>query len=193
MSSIGPEVDLQQAAYVHDSAILYGKVSVGENASIWMNVVARAEQTEITIGRYSNVQDFVMLHIGDHTGTHIGDHVSITHHCTIHGATIGDNCLIGINSTIMDGCVIGANSIVAGHSFLKEGTIIPPNSIVMGAPGKVTRTQNNYVRNRLNAYFYYRNALAYASGNYRAWSDANFPADVAAEIARLTAELEQLG
>lgn len=191
MPVIGPDVLLRNPAYVHDSAHLYGKITVEEHASIWVNVVARAEHCEILIGSYTNIQDFVMLHIGDTTPTIIGSHCSITHHCTIHGCTIGDNCLIGINATIMDGCVIGENSIVAGHSFLKEGTVIPPNSIVMGAPGKVVRTQNNFVRNRLNAYLYYRNALAYASGHYRAWDEASFPAEVKAEMRRLTTLLEQ--
>jgi carbonic anhydrase/acetyltransferase-like protein (isoleucine patch superfamily) len=189
MAFIGPDVTLNQAAYVHDTAQLYGKISVGENASIWMNVVARSEHKEIIIGPYTNIQDFVMLHIGDQTPTVIGSHCSITHHCTIHGCTIGDNCLIGINSTIMDGCVIGNNCIVAGHTFLKEGTIIPDNSIVMGTPGKVIRTQNNYVRNRLNAYMYYKNALAYATGEFREWARDGFPAEITAEIARLNAEL----
>ena len=191
MAVIGPQVSLHQAAYVHDTAHLYGKISVGEGASIWINVAARAEHQEIVIGAYTNIQDFVMLHIGDQTPTIIGSHCSITHHCTIHGCTIGDNCLIGINSTIMDGCVIGDNCIIAGHTFLKEGTVIPPNSIVMGAPGKVMRTQNNYVRNRLNAYLYYKNALAFAQQDYRAWDGPEFPQDVMREMARLQAELEQ--
>jgi carbonic anhydrase/acetyltransferase-like protein (isoleucine patch superfamily) len=188
MAVIGPDVILRQPAYVHDTAHLYGKVTVEENASIWVNAVARAEHKEIVIGKYANIQDFVMLHVGETTGTYIGSHCSITHHCTLHGCTIGDNCLIGIHSTIMDGCVIGDNSIVAGHTFLKEGTVIPPNSIVMGAPGKVVRAQNNFVRNRLNAYFYYRNALAYAAGQYREWDRADFPAEVRAEMQRLQAE-----
>ena len=190
MPFIGPDAILNNPAYVHETVHLYGRIIVQEHASIWVNVVARAEHSEIVIGSYTNVQDFVMLHIGDTTPTIIGSHCSITHHCTIHGCTIGDNCLIGINSTIMDGCVIGENSIVAGHTFLKEGTVIPPNSIVMGAPGKVTRTQNNFVRNRINAYLYYRNALAYASGNYREWDNASLPADIAAEIQRLNALLK---
>ena len=78
-----------------------------------------------------------MIHVGSSTGTVIGAHCTITHHCTIHGCTIGDNCLIGINATIMDGAVIGENCIVAGGSFIKERTVIPDNSIVMGIPGKV--------------------------------------------------------
>jgi carbonic anhydrase/acetyltransferase-like protein (isoleucine patch superfamily) len=189
MGFIGPDVVLRNPAYVHESAYLYGKVTVEEHASIWVNVVARAEHQEIVIGAYTNIQDFAMLHIGDRTPTIIGSHCSITHHCTIHGCTIGDNCLIGINATIMDGCVIGENSVIGGHSFLKEGTVIPPNSIVMGTPGKVVRTQNNFVRNRVNAFLYYRNALAYASGDHRAWQSASFPAEVEAEVHRLTALL----
>ncbi|HEY8609652.1 MAG TPA: gamma carbonic anhydrase family protein [Noviherbaspirillum sp.] len=189
MPVLGPDVVLDNPAFIHDSAHLYGKVHVGPHASIWINVVARAEHKEIRIGAYTNIQDFVMLHIGDTTPTIIGAHCSITHHCTIHGCTIGDNCLVGINATIMDGCVIGENSIIAGHTILKEGTVVPPNSIVMGAPGKVTRTQNNFVRNRMNAYMYYRNALAYASGNFRAWEDAAFPAEARAEMQRLSALL----
>ena len=191
MAVFGPDVNLHETAYVHETAHLYGKVAVHEHASIWVNVVARAEHKEIVIGAYSNIQDFVMLHIGDRTPTLIGSHCSITHHCTIHGCSIGDNCLIGINSTIMDGCVIGENCIIAGHTFLKEGTIIPANSVVMGTPGKVVRTENNYVRGRLNAYLYHQNALAYAAGNYRAWDAPDFPAQVMREMHRLHNELEQ--
>lgn len=187
MAFIGPDVILGNPAYVHDTAHLYGRVTVEEHASIWVNVVARAEPRQIVIGRYTNIQDFVILHIGDRTDTIIGSHCSITHHCTIHGCTIGDNCLIDIHSTIMDGCVIGDNCIIGGHTYLKEGTVVPPNSVVVGAPGKVTRTQNNFVRNRLNAYAYFRNALAYASGSFRAWDDAAFPVEMLAEMQRLNA------
>jgi carbonic anhydrase/acetyltransferase-like protein (isoleucine patch superfamily) len=193
MAVIGPDVTLHNAAFVHDTAHLYGKVTVLDHASIWINVVARAEHKEIVIGPYSNIQDFEMLHVGDRTPTIIGSHCSITHHCTIHGCTIGDNCMIGIGSTIMDGCVIGENSIVAGHTFLKEGTVIPANSIVMGTPGKVVRTENNFVRTRLNAWLYYRNALAYAKGNYRAWDAADFPVQVMQEMNRLHDELASPG
>jgi carbonic anhydrase/acetyltransferase-like protein (isoleucine patch superfamily) len=186
---IDPQAVLRNPAYIHESAYLYGKVIVEEGASIWVNAVARAEHKEIVIGAYTNIQDFAMLHIDDATPTIIGSHCSITHHCTIHGCTIGDNCLIGINATIMDGCVIGENSIIGGHTFLKEGTVVPPNSIVMGVPGKVVRTQNNFVRNRVNAFMYYRNALAYSAGEHREWARAEIPAEVQAEIQRLEALL----
>ena len=192
MSEIGPEVTLNNPAYVHPSALLYGKMRVEEHASIWCNVVARAEMFEIVVGPYTNIQDFVMLHVGSNTGTYIGAHCSITHHCTIHGARIGDNCLIGINATIMDGAVIGNNCIVAGHTIVKENSVIPDNSIVMGAPGKVVRTRNNYVPNRINAFLYHANALAYARGDYRAWSHKDMPAKIQAEMQRLQTELDAM-
>lgn len=188
----GPDVVLDDPAYIDPSAQIYGKVRIAPGASVWCNAVIRAEMFEIVIGAHTNIQDFAMVHIGDFTPTIIGAHVSITHHCTIHGCTIGDNCLIGINATVADGCVVGANTIVAGGSFLKENTVIPPNSIVMGTPGKVVRQQNNYVRGRLNAFMYFRNALAYARGEHRSWADPETIAAIAAELKRLNAELAEM-
>lgn len=188
MSRYGPDVSIDDATYLHPSALVYGKVRIEKGASLWPYTVIRAESQEVVIGEYTNIQDFCMIHVGDGTGSIIGSHCSITHHCTIHGCTIGDNCLIGINTTIMDGCVIGNNCIVAGHSFLKEGTVIPDNSIVMGTPGKVVRTQNNYARCRLNAYMYYRNALAYARDEHREWASAESAEAINTEIKKLQAE-----
>jgi carbonic anhydrase/acetyltransferase-like protein (isoleucine patch superfamily) len=137
----------------------------------------------IDIGPNSNVQDFVMIHVGDGADTIVGANCSITHRVTLHGCTIGDNCLIGIGATIMDGCVIGENSIVAGGAFLKERTVIPSNSVVMGIPGKVTATRNNAVVNAFNAFLYRRNAEGYARGDYRVWSSPAFRDEVAGEMA----------
>jgi len=188
----GPDVVLNQPAYIHETAQIYGKVRLEKGSSVWINVAMRAENFEIVVGEYTNIQDFAMIHIGAQTGTYIGAHCSITHHCTIHGCTIGDNCLIGIGATIMDGCVIGENTIIGAAAFLKEGTVIPPNSVVVGSPAKPIKTQNNYVRGRLNAYLYYRNALAYAEGQYREWDRPESMKAVSEEIARLTAELKAL-
>ena len=185
MTDFGPDVTVNDAAFIHPTALIYGKTTIHKGASLWPYSVIRAEIRDVTIGEFTNIQDFVMIHIGDTTGTHIGSHCSITHHCTIHGCTIGDNCLIGINSTIMDGCVIGDNCIIAGHTFLKEGTVIPDNSIVMGTPGKVVRTHNNYVKCRMNAFMYFRNALAYASDAHREWADENC-------LQAMNAEMEML-
>lgn len=187
---IGPDVVLDNPAYVHPSALLYGKVRIGEGASIWCNVVARAEMHEIVVGRYTNIQDFAMLHVGDRTPTIIGDYCSITHHCTIHGATIGNHCLIGINATVADGAVVGNNCVIGQHAFVREGQVIPDNSIVVGVPGKVIRTENSYVRNKLNALMYHRNALAYQAGDYREWAKPDTMKWIGDQIAALTRELE---
>ncbi|PCJ34461.1 MAG: gamma carbonic anhydrase family protein [Cellvibrionales bacterium] len=167
----GEDVKLNNPAYIHSTAQIYGAVQVSEGASIWPYAVIRSEANEVLIGEKTNIQDFVMIHIGLSQGTYIGNHCSITHHCTLHGCKIGDNCLIGINTTIMDGCVVGDNCIIAGHTYLKEGTIIPDNSIVAGTPGKVVKKKNSRIENRLNAIWYYENALGYAQGNHRRLSN----------------------
>ena len=149
---------------------IYGNVIFGEGVTLWPNAVIRAESHSVTIGSYTNIQDFAMVHIGVGP-TKIGDYCSITHHATIHGATIGDNCLIGINATVMDDAVIGNNCIVAGHSIVREGSVIPDNSVVAGVPGKVVAERNNYVANKLNAVGYFKNGIAYTQGNHRLWSE----------------------
>lgn len=176
-----------EAAWIDATASVFGNVTIGEGASLWPGVVIRAESLSVTVGRFVNLQDHVMVHIGYGTPTVIGDYASITHRVVLHGCTIGENCLIGIGATVMDGAVIGANSIVAGHTFVREGQVIPPNSIVMGTPAKVVRTADNFVANRLNAWLYHRNAQAYAQGDHRAWTGTAFEAAQAAERARLEA------
>jgi carbonic anhydrase/acetyltransferase-like protein (isoleucine patch superfamily) len=192
MQNFGPDISVDKTAFVHPTSLIYGKASLGEGSSMWPYSVIRAETREVVVGDYTNIQDFVMIHIGDTTPTIIGSHCSITHHCTIHGCTIGNNCLIGINTTIMDGCIIGDNCIIAGHSFLKEGTVIPDNSIVMGTPGKVVRTHNNYAKCRLNAFMYYRNAQAFMAGNHREWASKECMSAMNAEMQKLQQELQEI-
>lgn len=191
MTIYGSEVELAHAAYVHPTAQLHGHITAHEGTSIWVNAVIRAECFEVVLGAYCNVQDFVMIHVGYERGTVIGEHASLAHRCTIHGAQVGDNCLIGIGATVMDDCVVGDNSIVGSGTLLLEGTEVPPNSVVVGAPGKVIKTSNNWVANRLNAALYYRNALAYQRGDYRAWQGREFDAFLACETQRLEEEFER--
>jgi carbonic anhydrase/acetyltransferase-like protein (isoleucine patch superfamily) len=166
--SDGPTI--HESAWVAPSAQLYGKIEVGEGVSIWHNTVLRAECHQIRIGRMTNLQDFVMVHIAYAQETVIGEFCSITHHTTIHGCTIEDNCLIGINACVMDGAVIGAGSIVAGGALVPEGKIFEPNSIIAGVPAKQIGTRDNTKANRMNAWQYQRNAEAYRAGNHRVWS-----------------------
>lgn len=182
-------LDLDAAAYIHPSAAIYGKVRLHEGSSVWCNAVIRSEAAYVEVGAYSNLQDFVMIHTDPGRPVVIGRNCSVTHHATLHGCTIGDDVLIGINATVYGGAVIGSGSIVGQHAYVKDGTIVPPNSIVVGSPAKVIRTFDSRVPNRVNAAFYHRNALAYARGEHRAWDGPEFDAWMAETIARISAEV----
>lgn len=160
--------------FLHSTAQIYGDVRLKPGVSVWCNAVIRAETQHVAIGKNTNIQDFVMIHIGFNHPTVIGENCSIAHRVTLHGCTIGNDILIGIGSVIMDGCHIGSNSIVAGGSFLKEHTIVPENSVVMGTPARVVRSFDNSEENRRNALFYRCNAEAYHYGNHRLWSNPQF-------------------
>ncbi|MEM7219310.1 MAG: gamma carbonic anhydrase family protein [Pseudomonadota bacterium] len=190
---IDSSIDTSRAAWIAPSAELYGDVRIHDGVSIWPQSVLRVEATHIEIGAYTNLQDFVMVHFGSNGESVIGAYCSITHHATIHGANIGDCCLIGINATIMDGAVIGENSIVAGNSIVREGTVIPPNSIVAGVPGKVIAERNNYIDNKMNAVAYHENALGYARGYYRRWSDPDYEGLILRRRAEIEAEFAAAG
>ncbi len=176
-------IDTSRAAFVHPSALLYGHIALGPGVSIWPYAVARAEVHYITIGDYTNIQDFNMLHIGYDTPLRIGAYCSITHRATLHGCTIGDNCLVGIGATIMDGAVIGENSIVGEHALVRPGFVAPPNSVVAGVPARIIRAKDNRAANRINALLYHENAVAYARGEHRAWAEAGLAAKLAAQVA----------
>ncbi len=143
--------DLTAAAYIDPTVQLYGRVSLGEGSSVWCNAGMRSEAAHIAIGAFTNIQDFVMVHTDPGRPVVVVSHCSITHHATLHGCTIGNNVLIGINATVYGGAVIGDNSIVGQHAYVRDGTVVPPNSVVVGAPAKVIRTANNWIANRLNA------------------------------------------
>ena len=192
MRDYGPSVQFDRPAFVHETAEIFGNARFAEGVSIWPRAVIRAEAHENVVGPYSNIQDFVLIHVGYHHGNSIGAHCSIAHWVALHGGTGGDNCLSGIKATVMDSAVIGENSVVAGHSIVTAGSQIPPNSIVAGAPGKVVKTRNNYVDNRLNAFSYHFNALAYARGDHRAWASEAYQQGWEAERARLEAEMSAL-
>ena len=105
-----------------------------------------------------------MIHEGNGTGTFVGEDCSITHHVTLHGCTIEDCCLIGINATIMDGAKIGRGSIVAGNAIVRENDHFPPNSVIAGVPAKQVTERDNYAANVENARFYQRLSNQYLNG-----------------------------
>ena len=184
----GPDVVLDKPAFVHPSASLHGRVRLGEGASVWANAVIRAEVHDVDIGVFTNIQDFVMVHVDFGRGVRIGPYCSITHHAVVHGSSIGANCLIGLNATIMDGCTIGDNCVIGAGALVREGTRIPADSIAVGVPARIIGPRDNFVANRVNAFAYYRNALGYAAGDQRVWASAEYAAAESTERARLEAE-----
>ena len=169
-------VEVHPGAWLAPSAQLYGKISIGEGSSVWHNAVLRAECEHISIGRNTNIQDFVMVHVGYDHPTKVGDFCSVTHHATIHGCTIGDAVLVGIGAVVQDGAEIGAGSIVAGGAVVREGAVFPPSSIIAGVPAKLIAERNSTAANRLNAWQYCRNAEGYRDGNHRVWTGAEHEA-----------------
>lgn len=131
---------IHHSAYIDESAQVIGDVTIGEESSVWMQVVVRGDVHKIRIGRRSNVQDGTVVHVmrGTHE-TAIGDEVTIGHGVLVHGCTIEDRCLIGMGAILLNGVRVGGDSIVAAGSLLVENTVVPPRSLVMGSPARIKR------------------------------------------------------
>lgn len=125
--------------WVAPDANLIGKVVLEEGASVWFGVTIRADHEEIRIGRGSNVQENVVMHIDAGYPLIIGENCTIGHKVMLHGCTIGENSLIGMGATILNGAKIGKNCLIGAGALITENKEIPDNSLVMGAPGKVVR------------------------------------------------------
>jgi carbonic anhydrase/acetyltransferase-like protein (isoleucine patch superfamily) len=123
--------------YIHPAAVLLGDVKIGKNSSVWPGASIRADFNSITVGEYTSIQDNVVIHATPFNGTVVGDYVTVGHAAVLHACKIGDNVLVGMNSTILDGAVIGDNSVIAAGSVVLPGTEVPEGSLVIGVPGKV--------------------------------------------------------
>jgi carbonic anhydrase/acetyltransferase-like protein (isoleucine patch superfamily) len=128
------------SAFLAPTATVIGDVVLGEDASLWFNVVVRGDVNSIRIGDRTNIQDnsTIHVHVDDHP-TVIGSDVVGGHNILLHGCTVGDRVLIGMGSVLMDGVQVGEESIVGGGSLLTPGTRVPPRSLVTGRPARVVR------------------------------------------------------
>jgi len=153
-------------AWVADSAQVMGAVELAENASVWFGAVVRGDTETIRIGRNSNIQDLSVLHADIGCPLTIGDNVTVGHQVMLHGCTIGDGSLIGIQSVILNNARIGKNSIVGAGSVVTEGKEFPDNSLIIGSPAKVVRTLAPEVAAELaqSAEHYVENAQRFARG-----------------------------
>lgn len=136
----GQRPRLAPGAWAHASAVLIGDVTVEEGASIWPVSVLRGDMGPIRIGRDSNLQDGVICHdTTDRSETVVGERVTVGHRALLHGCRIGDDCLVGMGSIVMDNVVLGEQCFVAAGTLLPPGKVIPARSFVMGSPGRVVR------------------------------------------------------
>ena len=136
----GKAPKLGAGAWVADSAQVIGNVELGENASVWFGVVIRGDNDTIRIGRNTNIQDLSVLHSDAGVPLTLGDNVSVGHQVMLHGCTIGDGSLIGIQAVVLNNAKIGRNCIVGAGSVVTEGKEFPDNSLIFGSPAKLVRT-----------------------------------------------------
>lgn len=125
--------------FIAEGAVVIGSVIIHNNVSIWYNAIIRGDNEPITILYDTNIQDCVVIHTDAGIPATIGRGVTVGHHATLHGCTIGENSLIGINAVLLNNSRIGKNCIIGANSLITQGKVIPDNSMVLGSPGKVIR------------------------------------------------------
>lgn len=159
-----PEID--DSCFVAPSASLIGQVNMAENSSVWFNCVLRADNEPINIGKNSNVQDGSVLHVDPTFPINIGENVIVGHKVMLHGCTIGDNTLIGMNAVILNGATIGENCIIGANALITEGTEIPSGSMALGSPAKVVKKLDEATMDLLKsgAQHYVHNSARYKAG-----------------------------
>lgn len=123
--------------YVAENATIVGEVWLAPGSSVWYGAVVRGDMASITIGECSNIQDLCVLHCDPGMDLVVGKYVTVGHQAMIHGCSVGDRCLIGIQSIILAGAKVGEGSLVAAGALVRESQIVPPRSIVVGVPGKI--------------------------------------------------------
>ncbi|HEV7476974.1 MAG TPA: gamma carbonic anhydrase family protein [Burkholderiales bacterium] len=125
--------------YIAPDASIIGSVTLENDVSVWFNVVIRADNDQVTIGEATNVQDGSVLHVDPGYPMTLGRRVTIGHKVMLHGCTIGDGALVGINSVVMNGAKIGKSALIGANTLIAEGKEIPDGVLVLGSPGKIVR------------------------------------------------------
>ena len=134
-----PEPSIDPSAFVAPTAVLFGDVTVASSAVIMFGTVIRAELDSVHIGAETNIQDNCVLHVDEGFPAILGNRVTVGHAAVVHGANVGDNCLVGIGARVLNGAVMGEGSWLAAGSLLPEGKSIPPWTLALGTPAKPIR------------------------------------------------------
>ena len=147
---------IPDSVFVAESATVIGRVTLGERSSVWPGAVLRGDNEPIRIGACVNVQDSAVLHVDDGFPLTLEDYVSVGHQAMLHGCTIGEGTLIGIQAIVMNNAVIGKYCLVAAGAIITEGKVFPDRSLILGTPAKVLRelTDDEVATLRVNADIY---------------------------------------
>ena len=154
---------LAASAWVADSAQVIGRVSLAEGASVWFGAVLRGDNEWVTLGARSNVQEGSVLHTDMGFPLTLGEDVTVGHQAMLHGCTIGDGSLIGIQAVVLNGAKIGKNCLVGAGAVVTEGKEFPDNSLILGSPARAVRelTPEQAARMKFGALHYVDNAERY--------------------------------
>lgn len=131
--------ELRGDCWVADNAAVIGSVVIEDGASVWFNTVIRGDNDLITLGQGSNVQDGAVLHADPGFPLTLSGRVLVGHQAMLHGCTIGEGSLVGIQAVVLNGAVIGKECLIGAGALVPEGKVIPDRSLVLGSPGKVVR------------------------------------------------------
>lgn len=134
---------IEASTYVASSASVIGNVKLGKSCSVWPQAVLRGDNESISAGDRTNIQDGAVLHADPGFPLSIGANVSVGHQAMLHGCTVGDGTLIGIQAVVLNGAVIGKNCLVAAGAVVTEGRIFPDGVLIIGAPAKAIRELND--------------------------------------------------
>jgi len=164
LGALAPRI--ADTAWVADSAVVIGNVELAAEASIWFGAVLRGDTETLTIGRRSNVQDGSVLHADHGFPLVLGEGVTIGHQVMLHGCSIGDGSLVGIQAVVLNGARIGRHCLVAAGAVVTEGKEFPDGSLIMGAPARVVRplTPEQIEGLKESAQHYVDNARRYRDG-----------------------------
>jgi len=130
---------IHETAFVAETAVLIGDVTVKAGASIWYGAVLRGDEGPIVVEENANVQDNATVHTANHLPCTIGKNVTVGHNAIVHGCIVGENAMIGMGSVILNGAVIGKECLIGAGALVKEGAEIPEGSLVVGVPAKVVK------------------------------------------------------
>ena len=160
---------IHPSAFVHPTAVVAGRVTLGARTTVWPTAVLRADTDAIMVGDDSNIQDGCVLHCDEGLPCTIGRRVTIGHRAIVHGATVEDDCLIGMGAIVLNGVVVGRGSLIAAGAVCSERMLIPPNSVVMGVPARVRTGTTDEQRLRMSQGVdaYVRLGERYRDGEFR--------------------------